>query len=220
MYDFYLDRMLLPVAPSKLTVGIKNQNKTINLISNGEINILKTAGLTEISFTCMIPQTRYAFARYKGRFVDAEHFLEKIEELKTSQQAFQFIVSRTLPNGDLLFDTNIKVSLEEYKITEDAKNGFDMDIEIKLKQYRDYGIKTVSVTIKEDDPPAAVVEPERPAETAPQVNTYTVVKGDCLWNIAKRFYGNGSQWPTIFEANRDKIKNPNLIYPGQILTIP
>lgn len=47
---------------------------------------------------------------------------------------------------------------------------------------------------------------------------YTVVKGDTLWGIAKRFYGNGSRYPEIVKAN--KIANPDLIYPGQILLIP
>ena len=51
-------------------------------------------------------------------------------------------------------------------------------------------------------------------------STYTVKKGDCLWNIAKQYYGKGAQYSKIFNANKDKIKNANLIYPGQVLTIP
>lgn len=51
--------------------------------------------------------------------------------------------------------------------------------------------------------------------------TYTVKKGDCLWTIAKKLCGSGSDWQKIYEANRDTIgKNPNLIYPGQTFTIP
>ncbi len=51
---------------------------------------------------------------------------------------------------------------------------------------------------------------------------YTVVKGDCLWYIARRkeFYGNGFAWPKIYEANRSQIKNPDLIYPNQSFKIP
>ena len=49
--------------------------------------------------------------------------------------------------------------------------------------------------------------------------TYTVKKGDCLWNIAKKFYGNGSAYTKIYDANTNKIANPNLIYPGQIFVI-
>lgn len=50
--------------------------------------------------------------------------------------------------------------------------------------------------------------------------TYTVKKGDCLWNIAKKFYGSGSAYTKIYDANTNKIANPNLIYPGQIFVIP
>ena len=52
--------------------------------------------------------------------------------------------------------------------------------------------------------------------------SYTVVRGDCLWNIAKKkeHYGNGFAWPVIYKANRDNIKNPDLIYPDQVFSIP
>ena len=58
-------------------------------------------------------------------------------------------------------------------------------------------------------------------EEPPEIN-YTVVRGDNLWNIAKKpqHYGNGFAWPMIYKANRDKIKNPDLIYPRQIFKIP
>jgi nucleoid-associated protein YgaU len=57
---------------------------------------------------------------------------------------------------------------------------------------------------------------------APPVISYNVVKGDCLWNIAKKkeHYGNGFAWPVIYKANREKIKNPDLIYPNQQFSIP
>lgn len=50
--------------------------------------------------------------------------------------------------------------------------------------------------------------------------SYTVVKGDSLSKIAKRFYGDAQQWRKIYEANQDQIKNPDLIYPGQTFRIP
>jgi len=215
--------MLLSVAPSKLSISIDNKNKTMVLINEGEINVLKKAGLTDISFTALLPQTKYPFAVYKNGFQKADAFLDKLEQLKTSQKPFQFIVSRTYPNGKLLFDTNIKVSLEDYKIIEDSKNGFDVNVEIKLKQYRDYGTKTVNVTIKQDKP-VATVQNTRPAETspAPKVTpkTHKVVSGDTLWGLAKKYYGDGSKYMKIFNANTNILKNPNVIYVGQVLTIP
>ena len=50
--------------------------------------------------------------------------------------------------------------------------------------------------------------------------TYTVASGDTLSKIAKKFYGNANAWNTIFEANKDQIKNPDMIHPGQVLKIP
>ena len=50
--------------------------------------------------------------------------------------------------------------------------------------------------------------------------SYTVKSGDSLSKIAKHFYGDASKWHQIYEANKDKIKNPDLIHPGQEFTIP
>ena len=60
--------------------------------------------------------------------------------------------------------------------------------------------------------------PPPAAETV--TRTYTVVSGDSLSKIAKKIYGDASRWKEIFEANTDKIKNPDLIHPGQVLKIP
>ena len=50
--------------------------------------------------------------------------------------------------------------------------------------------------------------------------TYVVVKGDSLSAIAQREYGDVKEWRRIYEANKDVIKNPDLIYPGQTLRLP
>lgn len=222
-YDVYLKNCLLPVTPSKLQTKINNNNKTVNLINEGEINILKKPGLTDIEFECEIPQVQQPYAVYKSGFKDAGYFMDIFEQLKTEKKPFQFIVCRRTPSGKKLLNTNIKVSMEDYKITEDAKNGFDFKVKINLKQYRDYGTKTINIKIAASKPKASA-EPKRETNNSPapaSLQTYTVVKGDCLWNIAKKFYGNGSKYTTIYNANKGVIGgNPNLIYPGQVLTIP
>jgi len=53
-----------------------------------------------------------------------------------------------------------------------------------------------------------------------EVQYYEIVKGDSLWKIAKNFYGNGNDYPKIFEANKEVIKDPDLIFPGQMIRIP
>ena len=222
-YDFYLKKCLLPVTPQKLEIKINSANKTITLINEGQINLLKTAGLTDIELECEIPQAPRPYAVYRSGFKGASLFLDYFEELKTSKQPFQFLVSRTLPNGEVLFSTNIKVSMEEYQIIEQAKNGFDLTVRIKLKQYRDYGTKSVKI-IHQDSTVSASVQQTRMAENSPEPTapqTYTVKSGDCLWTIAKQFYGDGSKYTVIYDANQEEIGgNPNLIYPGQALILP
>ena len=133
------------------------------------MNILKMAGLTELSFEIRIPQTKLPFASYSGGFKGAEYFLNKLERLKTGQSSFQFIVSRVLPNGKSLFDTNIKVSLEDYEIKEEADDGFDVVVGVKLKQYRSYGTKTVKISPRLPLPPnllpkQRLTDPQTPEE--------------------------------------------------------
>lgn len=214
--------MLLPVAPQKIQLKIKGVNKTYTLINEGEINVLKTPGLTEIEFDALLPNVRYPFAMYKSEFKNARTYLEKLKKYKQDKETFQFIVTRTLPNGRMLFDTNMKVSLESYTIKEDAKNyGTDFLVTINLKEYRDYATKLCDIKVVSSEA-KVIVQETRAVENPPKpVNqTYTVVTGDCLWGIAKKFYGNGSKYTIIYDANKDKITNPNLIYPGQVLTIP
>ena len=221
-YYFYLGKTLLPVAPSKLTLKIGGQNKTYNLINDGEINVLKSASLTEIEFDALLPNVQYGFAVYKNGYQPAEAFLNAIETLKKSKLPFQFIVTRASPNGKMLFDTNMKVSLENYNIVEESKNGLDVTVSIKLKQYKEYGTKTAILSITQRKT-TAKVKNSRNTSTAPSnglPTTYTVKKGDCLSVIAKKFYGSGSKTYYMKIANANGISNPNLIYPNQVFTIP
>jgi nucleoid-associated protein YgaU len=59
-----------------------------------------------------------------------------------------------------------------------------------------------------------------PTGTIGSGETYVVVKGDSLSKIAEREYGDANRWRTIYEANKDVINDPDLIYPGQELKIP
>jgi nucleoid-associated protein YgaU len=73
---------------------------------------------------------------------------------------------------------------------------------------------------------SSTAPPANPASASPAPNvadrekTYTVVAGDTLSKIAKREYGDAAKWHRIYDANKDTIKNPDLIYPGQTFKIP
>lgn len=215
MYYFYLSKMLCPVPPATMTMKINGANKTYTLINDGEINILKTAGLTDISFDIQLPNVRQPYAIYKNGFQNGSYFLDQLEKLK--KKAFQFIVTRQLPNGKFLFDTNMKVTLEDYTIKEDANNGFDLTVTVNLKQYRDYGTKTYKASSKS-------TTKNRSKDTSPEPKTkaisYKIKKGDTLYKIAKLYYDNGSLYTVLWTVNKKKVPKPNHPTVGVVITLP
>lgn len=217
-YIFYLGDMQLPIAPSKLQLKINSNNKTVTLINDGEINIIKTPGLTDISFEVLLPNVKYPFATYPDGFKGADYYLGVLEKLKTSTEPFQFIVTRTKPNGEYLFDTNIKVTLEDYTIVEDAeKYGLDVGVSISLKQYRDYCTKVLSMKDKtESSTKVATVEQNR-TSTKTLASTHIVKSGETLWVICQKELGDGSKYKEIAALNN--ISNPNLIKVGQVIKL-
>ncbi|HHQ8683294.1 TPA: LysM peptidoglycan-binding domain-containing protein [Clostridioides difficile] len=226
-YDFYLDGVQLPITPGKLEIKTTNKNKTVDLINDGEVNILKTPGLSEISFEAEFTHNKLPFCR--GAFRDVQFFLSKLELLKTDCKPFQFIVSRQLGNK-VLFNTNRKVSLEEYNIVEDADNGSDFKVAIKLKQYRDYSTRKLVLAPPKSDTgrPNVKIEPKRvDSVNATNTKTYTVKAGDSLWSICQKQLGNGSLYKKVYELNKSMMDKANkgkkvpkyTIYKGQVLKL-
>lgn len=214
-YHFYLDGVELPVTPSSLQLKINNNNKTLTLINDGEINILKNPGLSEFSFEALLPSASYPFNNSDTQSIN--FYLEKLEELKASKKPFIFSVSRAKPNGNYMYDTSMSVSMEDYTIDENAnKYGFDVMAKIKLKQYREYKTKMLNTKTNNKGETVATVKQNRP-NNKDIPKTYTVKQGDCLWSIAKRYLGDGNKYGELAKLNN--IKNPSLIYPGQVIKL-
>lgn len=234
MYQFYMDGVLLPVTPSSLTIKVTGQNKTVTLINEGEINILKLPGLSKISFSALLPNQPYSFAQYANGFQNAHYYMDKLELLKTSCASFRFMVIRTNDSGTSLMESfDMQVSLEEYQLDEDAEEyGTDVMAKIELKQYRPYGTKTITFQTVGTAATTATVTEKRDTSTKPKEMTYTVVSGDNLWDIARVKLGDGSRSSEIYELNRDTIEaaakkygrasssNGWWIYPGTVLRLP
>lgn len=215
-YTFMLDVIEFPVAPPDVTVTINNQNETVQLVSGEEINLLNLPGLTDIEFTVFLPSVSYPFAVSPKA---PDWYLGKLEEIKVNKKPVNFQILRKLPSGSIIYDTDMMVSIEDYELYEDAEDlGFDTQVQISLKQYREYGTK--KLTIDEQTNTVSTETKREEGTNVPSKSSYTVVSGDCLWNIAKKYLGDGSRWKEIYELNTDKIQNPNLIYPGQELVMP
>ena len=75
-------------------------------------------------------------------------------------------------------------------------------------------LAAAGTTVLQDggSPPSAVV--------VPKITTATVSRGDSLWRLSQLSYGAGTRYAVIYKANREQIRNPNLIYPGQVFVLP
>ena len=114
---------------------------------------------------------------------------------------------------------DIYCTIEEFQYSEEGGDPGTYQYSITLKEYREIKVRQVKVDTKKKT--ASVAKNEPRVDNSVKSKTYTVKSGDCLFNIAKKFYGSGSQYIKIYNANKKLIGgNPNLIYPGQVLTIP
>ncbi len=231
-YNFYFkdgsEVLTFPITPGELNIKVGSNNKVITLINEGDINILKSPSLIEVSFEARFPMRKYPYSRNVGDF---QSFHDKFKELKEERKSFRFIVARTTPNGKRTWDTNLLMALEDYEIKEDADEGDDVIISFNLKQYKDYGVKTLPNSYLKTSTSTSNKNRNNDGKGTTS-SVYTVKSGDCLWNIAKAAYGNGAKYTTIYEANKNAIEadakkhgkksssNGHWIWPGLKLTIP
>ncbi len=115
---------------------------------------------------------------------------------------------RGVVDGLALPISDLELELDDDKVTVYGQTESQADKEkVVLALGNGAGIATVDDRI-------SVVKP------APQAQFYEVKSGDSLSKIAKAHYGDPMKYPVIFEANKPMLKDPNLIYPGQVLRIP
>lgn len=195
--------IVLPVTPSSYTWSNGIQIETVNLDQGGELNLPGQPAQGRTTLTCMFPAQRYPFCN-AGAVTSPDYYISILKGWSNAGTPVRFIVSGTT--------VNVQVLVENLEFGEqDGTN--DVYATIILRGYRKATTSVLKVS--------GVVMPSRSSAAATSTaKTYTVVRGDTLWGIACRYYGNGAKYPVIFSANSGLIKNPNLIYPGWVLTIP
>lgn len=209
------DKFRLPVNPESFSFSEKADNTSVNVNKLGEVNLLGYRKLKEGTMSSFFPNKNYNFSNNSGRH-SPYWYVTKILGWKEKRKTVRVIIGSNI---------NVLCTIEAFQYGEQDGTG-DVYFTLQLKEYRAVSVKQLTdaekkkLTTPKKKPPKKQQPTKRPANKPPSPRTYTVKRGDCLWNIAKKFYGNGAQYIKIYNANRGKIKNPNLIYPGQVLTIP
>lgn len=201
------DSIILPVNPSEPVISGGGTNFTdIQVIKGGERTIIGNSMLQVVSFSSFFPRDYDSSYCTREDIPDPWEAVKKIEKWRESGKPVKLLITQT--------GVNMYATIRKFDYREKGGEPGDVYYDIEFKEFKFIKIREV---VKEA--PKVQQQSDRP-ETSATAKSYTVVKGDCLWNIAKKFYGNGSQYTKIFSANNPPIKNASLIYPGQVFTIP
>lgn len=200
-----------PVLPDVFNVKSPGKNEVVTVLELGDINIIRDKGLTEIAWKSFFPAHNGPYVSV-GSVNSPMSYVNALQNARDQKRHGRFV----LVGEGLKISHEVAVESVDY----DEKGGEVGDIyySIKLKQWKNYGATTISTTSAKK---TKVVRSGTPAEA--EEKTHTVVKGDCLWALAQKYYGDGSRWPELYEKNKALIDagnkgtgNPSAtIYPGQ-----
>jgi nucleoid-associated protein YgaU len=212
-FDYNNSSHRLPVNPEELKITKALAVEKFEILKLGQIAIPTHAELNEYSFECELPKEDRAYIKTKNEFRSPDYYLNLFETWRKNLVPVRFIATNGI--GD---DTNTLVLIEELEISEKAGEEGDKYVSLKLLEYKEFNIKTQTTEI---DKSTGKKKRNLSTTTNPKNTGFHIVqKDETLWGISKKYYGKGSLYNKIFNANKDKIKNPSLIYPGWKLVIP
>lgn len=197
--------LVLPVTPSSFRVESGIRVETVNIHTVGDVNFPGNPTLATISIDCLFPKSNYPFCNgavlYQG---EPYRYVEQFKTWAKNKTILRFIVS----------DTNVNLPIFIESIVFEEKDGTnDVYATIQSREYRE--LKAVRVEVTGSTERERENSEEQPNQTA---ETYVIQKGDTLIGICRKFYGDSNLYKPLAKING--IKNPNLIYTGNILKLP
>lgn len=205
------DKIRFPVVPSSIGVNRSNNIDTQAVIKLGEVPIFNGTSLKTIEFTSFFPNQEYNFCDYTG-FMKPYEFSEKIQKWMYEGKPLRVIVTDS--------PTNMQCLIQQFDTVEQDGTR-DLYFTLNLLEYRPIEVSNLNNSSSNSSSDNLT----RPSEeiTNNTQKTHKVVKGDCLWDIAQKYYGKGSLYPKIKEANKSKypsLAKNNIIYVNWELIVP
>ncbi len=200
--------LTIPVLPEKLAVSSPGKNKTQTVLGLGEVLLLRERGLRTVSWESFFPASTAPYVT--GTVTEPIELVRAIQDARDSRKPVRF----GLLGAEL--DINTQMGVDSFDYEERGGEPGDLYYSIQLSEWKEYGAKTLDLSAEG----TATELPAQRGGSPAAPKSYTVLPGDSLWAIAKRFYGSGSKWKELYAANKSVVgTNPNLIYPGQVLTL-
>ena len=216
------DKIRFPVVPSAIGVNRSNNIDTQSVLKLGEVPIFNGTSLKTIELTSFFPNQEYSFCDYTG-FMKPYQFSEKIQKWMYEGKPLRIIVTDS--------PTNMQCLIQQFDTVEQDGTR-DLYFTINLLEYRPIEVPNLSNSNQSNNSNSNsssnsqnTSRPNNKTNTnsSNQQKSHKVVKGDSLWDIAQKHYGNGSLYPKIKEANKAKypsLSKSNVIYTNMELIIP
>lgn len=199
----------LPLLPESIDISSEQNNATIEVEKLGECTIVDTSKPLTYSFSSQLPFKWFPLCEYRN-LQEPKKLFWRIENMKR-KGPIQFIMTNSTINRT--------VTIESFDITEAAGDIGTLNYDIELKEYRKPSFRKINVQGYKARIPRLYGQHRN--DNRSRGKTYTVVSGDWLYKISKRFYGTTARWREIYNLNRSIIgPDPDWIYPGQVFKLP
>lgn len=189
----------LPVNPENINISIPGNNEKVEIIALGEVVVPREPGLSTFDISSFFPPG------------DSDSYIDFFDKWRDSKKSAEFTA------GGL--GINMPVVIEDFSHERRSGEEDRVYYNIAFSEYRPYGAKII---ILKTETTASPTTANRASNKEAVTKTYTVKTGDSLWKISKALSNQGgSNWKELYNANKSVIgSNPDLIYPGQVYTIP
>lgn len=201
------ESVIFPVAPSQIKISIGTKTMSFEPIVLGNVEIPRGRQPMTFEVSGMLPKSSTPLGK-RASDLEPNEIVEKFKSWSDAGpygKKLRLVISET--------DWNLPVFFQSFEPTIE-KAGGNIPYSLTLTEYRNFEVKEIKNTQN--------VTQKKREETKTMPKTYTVVKGDSLWAISRKLTGSGNKWPELWNLNKSKLKSKNkdLIYPGEVLTIP
>ena len=220
-FDGERQKFRFPVLPEKINLKQDSDNTSLNIVGLGEITIMQDKPEAQVSWRSFFPANAFPGMQVE-RMIWPEEIKFMLKTWMGSKKPCHLIVTGT--------KINLYCTIEQFDCSESGGAVGDLDYSITFKEYRQPVISQVEVEAvsaggEEEDgqgePEVIIALAQKHIvrqDNTVNSETYTVERGDCLYNIALAELGDANRWREIAALN--DISSPYLIFPDQVLQLP
>lgn len=208
------DKFRFSVIPPTIGISSGISTSSSSIIKTGELVAFAGRKLSTFDIDCFFPNQDYNFCEYYG-FPKPYECVDKLKKWMDEGWILRLIVTET--------NINMECIITDLDYEEKDATG-DVYYSLSLKEYRRFKISLADIPGNNENtsqkPNESSNQNTNSTGQQQQQRTHVVKKGDTLWGLAKKYYGSGSKYPVIFNANKNLINNPDDIKDGWKLVVP